>query len=104
MQKRQNIKLLSTFTCSNGSNLTNDHTYNAIIVLTTDLTYICNIMIRNVNLTYLYQVQHKMIDCYVHHYDQDMFVVVNNKCIGLKDPINIVTIVQCKMQRIKDIV
>ena len=44
-----------------------------------------------------------MINCYVYHYDQDLFVV-NNKCIELKDPINIVTIVQCKMHRIKDIV
>ena len=61
-------------------------------------------MIRNVNLTYLYQVQHKMINCYVYHYDQDMFVVANNKCIELKDPTNIVIIVQCKMLRIKDIV
>ena len=61
-------------------------------------------MIRNVNLTYLYQVQHKMINCYAYHYDQDMFVVVSNKCIELKDPINIVTIVKCNMQWIKDIV
>ena len=62
-------------------------------------------MIRNVNLilTYLYQVQNKMINCYVYHYDQVMFVV-NTKYIQLKDPINIVTIVQCKMHRIKDIV
>ena len=61
-------------------------------------------MIRNVNLTYLYQVQNKMINCYVYHYDQVMFVVVNTKYIQLKDPINIVTIVQCNMQWIKDIV
>ena len=44
-----------------------------------------------------------MINSYVYHYDQVMFVA-NNKCIELKDPINIVTIVQCKMHRIKDIV
>ena len=44
-----------------------------------------------------------MINCYVYHYDQVMFVV-NTKYIQLKDPINIVTIVQCKMQWIKDIV
>ena len=61
-------------------------------------------MIRNVNLTYLYQVQNKMINCYVYHYDQVMFVVVNTKYIQLKDPINIVTIVQCNMQWIKDII
>ena len=45
-----------------------------------------------------------MINCYVYHYDQDMFVVVNNKCIELKDPINIVTTVECNLQWIKDIV
>ena len=45
-----------------------------------------------------------MINCYVYHYDQVMFLVVNTKYIQLKDPINIVTIVQCKMHRIKDIV
>ena len=61
-------------------------------------------MIRNVILTYLNQVQHKMINCCVYHYDQSIFVVVNTKCIGLKDPIYIVTIVQCSMHWIKDIV
>ena len=61
-------------------------------------------MIRNVNLTYLYQVQHKMINCYVYHYDQVMFVVINIKCIQLKDPINIVTIIESKIHWIKDIV
>ena len=45
-----------------------------------------------------------MINCYVYHYDQVMCVVVNTKYIQLKDPINIVTIVQCNMQWIKDIV
>ena len=44
-----------------------------------------------------------MINSYVYHYDQVMFVV-NTKYIQLKDPTNIVTIVQCKMHRIKDIV
>ena len=45
-----------------------------------------------------------MINCCVYHHDQDMFIVVNNEYIELKDPINIVTIVQFKMHRIKDIV
>ena len=45
-----------------------------------------------------------MISCYVYHHDQGMFVVINTKCIQLKDPINIVTIVECNMQWIKDIV
>ena len=33
-------------------------------------------MIHNVNLTYLHQVQNKMINFYVYHYDQGMFVVL----------------------------
>ena len=45
-----------------------------------------------------------MINCYVYHYDQDMFVVVNIKCIQLKDPINIVTIIESNIHWIKDIV
>ena len=61
-------------------------------------------MIRNVNLTYLNKVQNKMINCYVYHYDQGMFVVVNIKCIQLKDPINIVTIIESNIHWIKDIV
>ena len=61
-------------------------------------------MIRNVNLTYLNKVQNKMINCYVYHYDQVMFVVVNIKCIQLKDPINIATIIESNIHWIKDIV
>ena len=36
-------------------------------------------MIRNVNVmyTYGYQVQNKMINFYVYHYDQEMFVVLH---------------------------
>ena len=45
-----------------------------------------------------------MINSYVYHFDQGMFVVVNASCIGLRDPIYIVTIVECKMHVIKDIV
>ena len=44
-------------------------------------------------LTYLNQVQNKIINCYVYQYDQGMFIVVNATCIEFKDPINIVTIV-----------
>ena len=45
-----------------------------------------------------------MINCYVYHYDQGMFVVVNNKCIVLRDPIHIVIIIESNMQWVKDIV
>ena len=40
-----------------------------------------------------------MINCYVYHYDQ-----VNTKYIQLKDPINIVTIIESEIHCIKDIV
>ena len=45
-----------------------------------------------------------MINCYVYHYDQVMFVVVNTKCIHLNDPFNITTIIESKIHWIKDIV
>ena len=61
-------------------------------------------MICNVNLTYLNEVQNKIINCYVYHYDQSLFVVVNIKCIQLKDPIYIVTIIESNIHWIKDIV
>ena len=62
-------------------------------------------MIHNVNLTYLNEVQNKMINCYVYHYDQGIFVVVNIKYIQLKDPTtNIVTIIESNIHWIKDIV
>ena len=44
-----------------------------------------------------------MINCYVYHYDQGLFVV-NIKRIQLKNPINIVTIIESNIHWIKDIV
>ena len=53
-----------------------------------DVKHLTTVMIS----TIYFQSSNELVTMFTHHYDQCMFVVVNATCIGLEDPIKIITL------------